>query len=438
MYGYTWEEAIGRVSGDLLQTRFPESNATAYEEVERTGLWIGRLIQRRKDGTEAHVDGRWVLDSETSTILEVNREVTGQVNLAERFRLLVESVKDYAIFLLDTNGQVTTWNEGAKRIKGYTAEEIVGRNFSLFYTAEDLAWGKPARALLEATTAGHFVDEGWRVRKDGSRFFASVVITPLRDSAGSLTGFAKVTRDVTERQLERERLLELERSKSTFLNLVAHELRSPLTVLRGYLSLYRDLDDKGRRALESKSLPALEAKSREMSRLVDQMVEVARLEEGSLQMRAERLDLGTLTEQAVGITKALDDPTHSIVFEPYQQELNVIGDEDRIRIILGNLLSNAVKFSPSGGDVTVTIEGMAGFGQVTIADQGIGINVEDQVRLFNRYTRFEREEMQHVTGTGMGLYLSRELARRQGGDLLLLWSGPGGSAFALRLPLAEC
>ena len=415
MYGYSREEAIGRISSELLETRYPESPESAYEAVVGTGQWSGKLIQRRKDGTEVHVDGRWVLDLESGTILEVNREITEHIELAERFQLLVENVK----------------------INGYSADEVVGRHLSIFYTPEEIAEGRPQRNLAEAAANGQATDEGWRVRKDGSRYFASVVITAFRDSAGKLRGFAKITQDVTSKQVERQRLLELEQSKSTFLNLVAHELRTPLTVLRGYLSLFRDLDENARRGLEARSLPALEAKTQEMSRLVDQMVEVARLEEGSLRIRTERFDLGTVTEQSVEMTRALDDPIHRIVFEPFAQELNVVGDDDRVRIILGNLLSNAMKFSPTGGDITVTLDRVAGFGQVTVVDQGVGIKLENQIKLFNRYTRFERDDTQHVPGTGMGLYLSRELARRQGGDLRLLWSGPGGSAFALKVPLAR-
>ncbi|TME08811.1 MAG: PAS domain-containing sensor histidine kinase [Chloroflexi bacterium] len=437
MYGYSREEAIGRISSELLETRYPESPESAYEAVVGTGQWSGKLIQRRKDGTEVHVDGRWVLDLESGTILEVNREITEHIELAERFQLLVENVKDYAIFLLDPDGMITSWNSGAARINGYSADEVVGRHLSMFYTPEEIAEGRPQRNLAEAAANGQATDEGWRVRKDGSRYFASVVVTAFRDSAGKLRGFAKITQDVTSKQVERQRLLELEQSKSTFLNLVAHELRTPLTVLRGYLSLFRDLDENARRGLEARSLPALEAKTQEMSRLVDQMVEVARLEEGSLRIRTERFDLGTVTEQSVEMTRALDDPIHRIVFEPFAQELNVVGDDDRVRIILGNLLSNAMKFSPTGGDITVTLDRVAGFGQVTVVDQGVGIKLENQIKLFNRYTRFERDDTQHVPGTGMGLYLSRELARRQGGDLRLLWSGPGGSAFALKVPLAR-
>jgi signal transduction histidine kinase len=262
------------------------------------------------------------------------------------------------------------------------------------------------------------------------------VLTALRDPFGELTGFAKVTRDMTGKQLERQRLEELERSKSTFLNLVAHELRSPLTVIRGYLSLFRDVDDARRIELERRSLPALQAKTEEMSRLVDQMVEVARIEEGSMHLREERFDLSVTVEQAVETTLALDGQSHRVVLEPFDEELNVTGDEERTRIVLSNLLSNAIKYSPGGGDVTVRMRREDGFAQVSVEDHGIGISESERARLFAPFTRLERKDTAYVPGTGMGLYLSRELARRQGGDVVLVDSSEAGSTFEVRVPLA--
>ena len=437
MYGYSSEEALGQVSGDLLQTRYPGSRASAYALAMENGLWEGRLVQTRKDGVEIVVEGKWVVDGKRERILEVNREITDELASAERFQLLVESVKDYAIFILDPGGRVTTWNEGARRINGYDADEVIGSHFSIFFRREDVEAGKPERELAMAGETGRFQDEGWRVRKDGSRFFASVVLTALRDPSGRLTGYAKVTRDITASQLERQRLLDLERSKSAFLNLVAHELRSPLTVLRGYLSMYRASSADVRRDLEERSLPALEAKTIEMSRLVDQMVEVARLEEGSLRMRADRVDLVPLTEETVELARALEErPEHRLHFEPYPHELNVVGDPERIQMILSNLLSNAIKYSPAGGDVTIAMDQSENLARVSVTDHGVGIPLAEQVRLFSRFMRVEQTNYEHVPGTGMGLYLSRELARRQGGDLILQWSGPGGSSFALLMPLA--
>ena len=436
MYGYSRQEAVGRVSSTLLKTRNPTGHDVAYEQVTRDGSWEGRLVRTRHDGSELYVDARWVLDADANIILEVNREVTDHVKLAERFEVLVGSVSEYAIFLLDTEGTVVSWNPGAKRIKGYEEDEIVGRNFAVFYRPEAQAEGIPALNLALAAEAGTLEYEGWRVRKDGTEFWAAVVITALRDPTGRLTGFAKVTRDMTAKQLERQRLAELERSKSTFLNLVAHELRSPLTVLRGYLSLYRDADAPTLYALAQKSLPALEAKTVEMSRLVDQMAEVARLEEGTIDLRSERLDMGAAVEQAVEASQALTDGSHRIVVEPFPEELNVMGDPERLRTILSNLLSNAIKYSPDGGDIHITLARDQEVGRVTVADSGVGIPPEYQSRLFSAFTRVARDDLRYVPGTGMGLYLSRELARRQHGDLALLYSSEAGSAFSVTLPLA--
>jgi len=438
MYGYSREEALGHISNQLLQTQYPGIKNSAFATVMETGSWEGRLVQTRKDGSVIVVDAKRVLDRASGRILEVTHEVTDEVSNSERFRVLVENVKDYAIFLLDAKGRIASWNEGARRIKGYEEHEILGTHFSAFYPAEDVEAGKPERELRMAREVGRVEDEGWRVRKDGTRFFALVDITALYDASGKLTGYAKVTRDITARQLERQRLLDLERSKSAFLNLVAHELRSPLTVLRGYLSMFRDASPDRKRELEERSLPALEAKTIEMSRLVDQMVEVARLEEGSLRVRTDRVDLWTIADQAVELARALEEPPgHRIVFEPFPGELNVVGDAERMQMILSNLLSNAIKYSPTGTEVTVILDQTEEFGRVVINDQGVGIPLAEQIRLFTRFMRVDRPDSEHVPGTGMGLYLSRELARRMGGDIVLQWAGPGGSSFALLMPRAK-
>ena len=348
-----------------------------------------------------------------------------------------ERVAEYAIYLLDPDGTVASWNPGARRIKGYEEHEIVGRNFSVFYRPDAQAEGIPALNLSIAAETGALEYEGWRVRKDGTEFWAGVVITALRDPTGRLTGFAKVTRDMTAKQLERQRLAELERSKSTFLNLVAHELRSPLTVLRGYISLYRDADAPSLYALAQKSLPALEAKTVEMSRLVDQMVEVARLEEGTIDLRSERFDMAAAVERSAEAAHDFSDGSHRIVVEPYPEELNVMGDPERLHTIVSNLISNAIKYSPDGGEVSISLSKEKGHGRATVADHGVGIAPEDRSKLFSPFTRVARDNLRYVPGTGMGLYLSRELARRQGGDLALLESTPAGSAFLVTLPLAD-
>src|SRR5437762_13511725 len=184
--------------------------------------------------------------------------IAEQKGLDDQFALLVSNVVDYAIFMLDPTGVVVTWNEGAQRVKGYSADEIIGRHFSVFYPAEEVRNRKPDWELEIAVREGHYAEENWRVRKDGTRFWASVVITALRDETGRLRGFGKVTRDLTERKRQEEarsaerdresallrahakRMEDLERTKTQFLNLASHELRGPLTVIRGYNSMLEE------------------------------------------------------------------------------------------------------------------------------------------------------------------------------------------------------
>ena len=220
MYGWPAGEALGKSTQSLLQTRFLGPAEDVIATLVERGVWEGELIHTRRDGNELIVSSRQVLqrndDGRPVSILEINRDITEQKQAeddlkhgAERFRLVVQAIKDYAIFMLDPEGRILTWNEGAERLKGYSPDEIIGRTFSVFYPPEDVAAGKPRRLLQAAIAEGRVEDEGWRVRKDGSRFWADVVITALRDENGNLRGFAKVTRDMTERRKSEEAVREL-------------------------------------------------------------------------------------------------------------------------------------------------------------------------------------------------------------------------------------
>src|SRR5438105_7077524 len=235
--------------------------------------------------------------------------------------LLVSSVQDYAIFLLDTNGNVASWNKGAQRIKGYAAEEIIGRHFSVFYPEEDIRAGKPQWELVVAAEEERFEDENWRLRKDGSRFWANVVITALRDDEGQLRGFGKVTRDMTNRKIDEEkreaarkheanqlrehmhRMAELERTKTEFLNLASHELRGPLTVARGYLSMLEDGSISPAEFVTT--TPLIGAKLAQMDLLVRQMLETARLDADQMDMAMTHLDLRQLVEAQIQTIRPL-------------------------------------------------------------------------------------------------------------------------------------
>lgn len=233
-----------------------------------------------------------------------------------------------------------------------------------------------------------------------------------------------------------ERMAALEKTKSQFLNLASHELRSPLGVINGYLSMLEQgslgqLKEPGVRAIE-----VLKAKALEMNMLIGQMLEAARLEDGRLALKRDRLDLRLVAKEALATIGPLATERHHIVLDDAPEPIYVIGDEDRLVTIVSNLLENAIKYSPHGGNVHCMVLAQDGSGAITVQDGGVGIAAEDLPRLFNRFERIRNRETSHVGGTGLGLYLSRELARQHGGDLAVD-SRPGkGSSFTLTIPIA--
>jgi PAS domain S-box-containing protein len=413
-------------------------------------------VLRREGGSELNRDStRTGLDRDSSPPAS-GRLLDGKLQTSdEQFRLLVEGVKDYAIFMLDPAGYVATWNPGAERIKGYRAEEIVGRHFSAFYQDQDVAVGKPARGLALAEREGRFEDEGWRVRKDGSRFWASVLITALRDESGRLRGFAKVTRDITDRKRIEDQLLEAERretaksrevaasmavleeTKSQFLNLASHELRTPVSLIRGYASLFEAgdlgaLNERGQRAVA-----VLRTQAQQLNALVGQMLQAAQIQEGVLNLHQEELDLGDITEEAAGWIGELATADHGLVLRRPAEPVLVLADRRQLLTILHNLLDNAVKYSPNGGEIVCEVRAHALSAEVKIQDSGLGIAPEQHDQLFRRFGRIVTSETAEIKGAGLGLYLARELARLQGGDITVESARGRGSTFTLRLPLAS-
>jgi PAS domain S-box-containing protein len=369
----------------------------------------------------------------------------------DAFRLLVSVVKEYAIFMLDPSGVIVSWNEGAQRIKGYSEDEIIGKHFSVFYEQKDIDAGKPDWELLIAERDGHLEDEGWRLRQDGTRFWASVIITPLRDSRGELRGFGKVTRDITDRKLAAERLVkqqgreaqklrddaerlsQLERTKSEFLNVASHELRGPIAVLRGYLSM---IDDGTLSADELPSvLPVMSGKLQQMELLVQQMLETARLEASRFELHVELVDVCRLAERVVGNYRAFAQDTHDISLSRPEEPVVVRGDPRRLETVLANLLDNAIKYSPRGGPVRCLVAHTRGRAFMSIEDTGLGIAEQSMESLFTRFGRIVTSENAHIDGTGLGLYLAREIARHHGGDILVESREGRGSRFTLTLPI---
>jgi PAS domain S-box-containing protein len=316
----------------------------------------------------------------------------------ERFRLLVTAVRDYAIFMLDPEGHVVSWNAGARRIKGYSAHDIVGSHFRVFYPAEEQAAGHPEHNLELALRDGSYAEEGWRVRRDGSRFWASVVITAVHDATGRHIGFAKVTRDQTEQQQSTEQGAHL-------LAVTAHELRSPAAAVEGAASLLTDGWDSMQTEERGRLLGAISASAHRLHRLAADLGTASRLQSDTLALVTQPVSLARLLESAVARAHAIDPGVEMVV---QSDDAVFTGDVARLGQAVDNLLDNAVRH----GRTPVTVSGTATAGRVCIAvrDSGAGVDAEIGQRLFERFAAGAGG------GTGLGLYLVREIARRHGGE----------------------
>jgi len=358
----------------------------------------------------------------------------------ERFSLLVASVRDYAIFLLDPAGHVASWNEGAERIKGYRAAEILGRHFSVFYPPEAIATGVPAAALRAAE------GEGWRLRRDGSRFWADAVLTALRDETGTLVGYAKVTRDLTERRRAEEERVVLAteraarraaeaalREREAFLAAAAHELRTPLTSLRGFVQLLgRELRRAGPpdRERAARTLARVEQQTDRLGRLIARLLDTARLDADRLELEWDDVDLAALAADAVRAAELGADAGRLGFTGP--SALPLRADALRLEQVLVNLLDNALKYAPEG-PIAVEVDAPdAATARVRVRDRGPGVPPEHRARLFERFAQVPQDERRG--GLGLGLYLSRQIAERHGGRLEAAFPPEGGTCFTLTLP----
>ena len=354
----------------------------------------------------------------------------------ERFRVLVETIKDYAIFMLDADGKVATWNAGAQRIKGYAAHEIIGRHFSVFYSEDEVRAGKCEYELRAAARDGRFEDEGWRLRRDGSRFWANVVITALRDPSGALIGYAKVTRDLTERrQLEEERVRvahaqEAVRLRDEFLSLASHELETPLTVLRLQLEALRERITGDDRATLAK-LERSDRAGQRLTELIDALLDVSRIATGRFTLHREQADLADIVATAV-------DRLHEVAANA-GCSLSVaadraIGTWDRSRIdqMVTNLVANSIRYA-AGSPIAVTVERRADDAIIEVRDQGPGLPDGQIARMFERFER--GTSMRHYAGLGLGLYVVRQITEAHGGEVTAENSAGGGACFTVRLPL---
>ena len=365
-----------------------------------------------------------------------------------KLRALVDRVRDYAIFTLNTEGRISSWHAGAALMKGYPAEEAIGMPYAELFSADERAAGRPAHELQIAAATGEYKGEGRRLRKDGSSFEAAVVLTALRGPRGDLLGYLKLTQDITERKrMERERdamLREAQeahrqaerasRAKDEFLATVSHELRTPLSAILGWAHvLERGVFDA---ETVRHGLAAISRNARSQGQLIEDLLDMNRIESGQLRLDLQRIELGGVI--AAAIDSALPAATAKgvglrTVFGPGLA--SVMGDATRLQQVVANLLNNAIKFTPGGGQVSVSLTQLDGQVQIVVADTGQGIEPDFLSRLFDRFQQQDTTTTRRHGGLGIGLSIVRHLVQLHGGKVQAHSAGHGqGATFTVTLP----
>ena len=467
--GYQPNEIIGQhfskfYPPEALQRHLPEHElqvAAAEGRFEDEGWRV------RKDGTRfwANVIITALRDDtgELRGFAKVTRDLTQRREheeslrqSEERFRLLVEGVSDYAIFMLDANGYVMTWNSGAERIKGYQADEIIGQHFSKFYPSDVVETGWPEHELEVAAAKGRFEDEGWRIRKDGSKFWANIIITALRDESGRLRGFAKLTRDLSERKrvealeadgAQRDEMLEAERSarmaaqraarmKDEFLATLSHELRTPLTSILGWTHVLR-IQGTPKPEDFQRGMEVIERNTRAQAQLIEDLLDLSRIMSGRIRLDVQQLAIAEVVQGAIESVEPTAQ-TKGVRLESILDPRGgtVSGDPGRLQQIFWNLLSNAIKFTPKGGKVQVLLQRIDSHIEFSVSDTGIGIPASFLPYVFDRFSQKDTSTTRSHGGLGLGLAISKQLVELHGGSLHAKSPGEGqGATFIVHLPL---
>jgi PAS domain S-box-containing protein len=428
--GYTPEEAIGR------------SFAMFYtDEDRRTGLPLQLLEQAREHGRTQSAgwrirrDGSRFWADVTITALhdddghlvgfgKVTRDLTEAHALEEalrrseeRFRLLVSQVRDYAIIALDPSGTIESWNAGAEWLKGFTADEAIGRSFAMFYTDDDRRAGLPLELLDLARREGSVEHSGWRVRRDGTRFWGDVVLTALHDDEGRLTGFAKVTRDLTERK-------RLEEAQASFLSTIAHDFRTPIAAMKGFTELVRDAPE----AVRDDFLGRIDANADRLMQMMSDLVGYATDHAISTTIRPELLDLAKLARDTVATMGSASELAR---IDLPDGPAPVVADRAAMERVVINLVGNAMKYS-DGGPIAVAVHSTEQSVRLTVSDEGRGIPEEDLDTIFDEFQRGRLAT--DDGGTGLGLTSVRRLAEEHGGRVSIHSVVGQGTIVTVELP----
>jgi PAS domain S-box-containing protein len=363
----------------------------------------------------------------------------------EQFRLLVDSVEEYAIYMLDPLGNVATWNSGAQKIKQYSAREIIGKNFSCFYTAEDVAAGKPQHNLDEAKRSGHHREQGIRVRKDGSTFHAEVILNVLCDQSGKVRGFSKVTRDITDqirnREMEAAKIAaeKANKAKDDFLAALSHELRTPLTpalAAAGYLAA----NAKNLSAEFNEEVDTIRRNVQLQARLIDDLLDLTRATRGKIELHFERVDGNAVVRNSLEIAQnAIVEKDLKVSAHLQAKSHHIWADPIRIQQVFWNLINNAVKFTGPGGKIDIhTSNDEREHFIFAVVDTGIGIEAERRDSLFTAFEQGGQNITRQFGGLGLGLAISKHLVDLHDGAIAVESRGRShGATFKVILDVVK-
>lgn len=456
-------EINGCLHQDLMPTMLDSTGVTLFAGVRET---------RQRESMDVRFGDRW-FSVTTDPVFDKDGVFTGAVYILaditdrrraesalraseERFRMLLENVQDYAIVFLDNQGLVTRWSAGAECILGYQEAEILTKPSSIIFTPEDLEQGADKQELETAVREGRAEDERWHVRKDGSRFWGSGIVSPLRNETGQLRGFAKIMRDFTDRKRAEDERIELlareqearatseaarsaaeaaNRLKDEFLATLSHELRSPLNAMLGWVRLLntRKFDE----ATTARAMETIERSAKAQAQLVEDLLDVSRIIQGKLRLNVCPIELASVIEAALDTVRPAAEAKQIQLLCVLDPAAGLVaGDFDRLQQVVWNLLSNAIKFTPKEGQVQIRLSRVNSHVEITVSDTGQGISPDFVPYVFERFRQADSSITRSYSGLGLGLAIVRHLVELHGGTVGAESPGEGqGATFTVKLPL---
>jgi PAS domain S-box-containing protein len=465
--GWTQQEAHGQ----HLDTAFQIVNETTRAVVEspvakviREGVIVGlanHTVLIAKDGREVAIDdsGAPIRDAEgklTGVVLtfrDITERRQAEAALYEtqsRLQALIKSIRDYAILSLDLQGRIVSWNTGAQALFGYSEAEIIGQYIGVLFTPEDQAIGAAEAELTNARERGYASDERWHVQKTGTRFFASGVVHPIYDQVGSLQGYVKVARDVTERKLMEERqaaLLEREQAarqeaeqanqlKLQFLGMISHELRTPLTPIKGLATTLLQEDVVYDAATQRRFIEIINEEVDRVTELVNQLLDLSRLHAGTLGITPQPQPIDGIVA-GVRTQVAMMTKQHQFSSSVPAGLPHVMADAARIGEVIVNLVSNATKYSPPGTPIHLTVQAVGEFVEVCVMDKGEGIPVSSREEMFEAFRQGEHKKKGNRAGAGLGLAICKGIVEAHRGRIWIEDTPGGGTTVSFTVPTAR-